>query len=171
MARYPDIHAGQQITAQTLRGLQFELALKDVATVRPSDPNVDPDPDLQFTLEPNARYHVEFFVQYLTNDVARFKTTWSVPAGAQGLKRVQGLGDAVDGGGDGAGLMRSSVHGFGTIVRYGWRDGDSQAWVEESGSIITSGGGTLSFNWAQNATSTYNTEVSAYSFARLQRVG
>ena len=166
MSRYPEIRAGQRITGEMLTGIQFEEVVKQAATIRASDPNVDPDPDLQFTLEANASYHVEFFIQYLTNSTANFKTSWTVPTGASGLRRCLGLKLGVDEQGD----MRSSVHGFGTLVTYGYRSSNSQVFLTESGIVTTSAGGTLALNWAQNATAAYDTEVSAFSYARLKRV-
>ena len=63
-----------------------------------------------------------------------------------------------------------AVHGFSTICRYGDRPSSSQLWLQESGIITTSAGGTLSFDWAQNGSDSFATEVSAFSYARLKRV-
>lgn len=181
MSRYPEIRAGQRITGAMLTGMQFEEIVKQAATVRASNPNISPDPDLQFTLEANATYHVEFFIQYSTSSTAMFKCSWSVPSGASGLRRRMGAGNFKF---DGSTANNSSsvvddgtwtdvaigVHGFSTVCRYGDRPGSSQTHFQESGIVTTSAGGTLSFDWAQNATDSFSTEVSAFSYARIKRV-
>ena len=177
--RYPDYRPGQVLTGQGLAGLQFETALKEAATIRADSSPVRLDPELRFTLEPYSVYHAEFFVQYRADQDSLFKTSWLTPDGATGLKRCQGLnyqspgGVPGDNGNDeGQGYMRSSVHFFLTFVHYGFRSGNAQAWCEESGIIRTAGaGGELRLQWGQSAPGGFPTEVSAFSFARLAKIG
>ncbi len=179
MARYPDIRAGQRITGALLQGMQFEEVVKQAATQRASDANVSADPDLQFTLEANATYHVEFFIQYTTGSTALFKTDWSVPSGASGLRRVMGPnafttvgGSTAQNGGSSAeySISRWGVHGFSTLCRYGYRSDGGQNAILETGVVTTSNAGTLALRWAQNASNAAATEVSAFSYGRLKRV-
>lgn len=178
MSRYPEIRAGQRITGRMLTGIQFEEVVKQAATTRASNTTISPDPDLQFTLEPNATYHVEFFVQYTTSSVAMFKCSWSVPSGASGLRRRGGGADVKSGtstpnNSDGPGNwtdMAWAVHDFDTVCKYGDRPSDPQTWLTESGIVTTSAGGVLSFDWAQNASDSFPAEVQAFSYARLKRV-
>jgi len=178
VSRYPEIRAGQRITGQMLTGMQFEEVVKQAATIRADDPVASPDPDLQFELEGNATYHVEFFIQYSTSSAAMFKTEWGVPSGASGLRRRIGAPNTKF---DGTTANNSSsdgtwtdvviaTHGLTGLIRYGDRPGSSQTYLQESGVVITSAAGTLSFNWAQNAADGFATEVSAFSYARLKRV-
>jgi len=171
VSRYPEIRAGQRITGQMLTGMQFEEVVKQAATIRSSDPNLTADPDLRFELEGNATYHVEFWIQYSTDSTADFKTDWQVPTGATGLKRRAGGKVGTDATNDGEWTdMAWAVHGFGTTVRYGDRLLSSQVFAVETGIIITADAGTLALRWAQNASSGGDTEVSAFSYARLKRV-
>lgn len=179
MSRYPEIRAGQRITGAMLAGIQFEEVVKQAATIRQGNPNISPDPDLQFVLEANATYHVEFFIQYSTSTTGMFKCSWTVPSGASGLRRrgggdrflVNGTSDNVSSSGGVWTDFGWSVHGFGTVVRYGDRSGTGQTWLSENGIVTTSAGGTLSFDWAQNADDgAFATEVSAFSYGRIKRV-
>ncbi|EHN78576.1 hypothetical protein SMCF_1884 [Streptomyces coelicoflavus ZG0656] len=177
--RYPDFRSGQVLTGRDLAGVQFETVMKQSGTQRADNAPVRMDPELRFMLEPYSVYHAEFFVQYMTDSVALFKTSWLTPDGAMGLKRCQGLNYQSPGGvpgdngnDDGQGYMRSSVHFFLTFVHYGFRSGNAQAWCEESGIIRTAGaGGELRFQWGQSMQSGFPTEVSAFSFARLAKIG
>lgn len=171
MSRYPEIRAGQRITGQMLTGIQFEEVVKQAATIRSADPTVSADPDLQFTLEANATYHVEFFIQYSTTDGADIKMDWSVPSGASGLRRTAGGKVGTNSTSDGEWTdMAWRVVNFDTLSRYGDRPGSSQTFAWETGVITTSSGGTLALRWAQNASDAGDTEVSAFSYGRLKRV-
>lgn len=178
MSRYPEIRAGQRITGAMLTGIQFEEIVKQAATVRANDATVSSDPDLQFTLEANATYHVEFYIQYTTG-TGLFKTDWSVPSGASGLRRVMGPnafnsvgGSTAQNGGSNAEytVSRWGVHGFTTLCRYGYRSDGGQNTVLETGIVTTSSAGTLALRWAQNATNATAAEVSAFSYGRIKRV-
>lgn len=178
MSRYPDIRAGQRITGALLQGMQFEEVVKQAATQRASNPNATADPDLQFELEANATYHVEWFIQYSTSSTAMFKTEWGIPSGASGLRRRIGAANTLFNGttannssSDGTWTdVAIATHGLTGVIRYGDRPGSSQTYLHESGVVTTSNAGTLSFNWAQNASDSFATEVSAFSYGRLKRV-
>jgi hypothetical protein len=173
MSRYPEIRAGQRITGQLLTGIQFEEVVKQAATIRSGTgaSTYANDPDLQFTLEANATYHVEFWLQYACG-AGLLKTEWTVPAGASGLKRRGGISsDQIAGSAESdAQKISWGVHGFGTDLIYGQRSGSSQTFGWETGIVTTSAGGTLALAWAQNVDNAAATEISAFSYARLKRV-
>lgn len=172
MPRYPEIRAGQRITGEMLTGLQFEEIVKQAATIRAGTTTLDTDPDLAFNLEPNATYHAEFFIQYLTDGTAKIKIAWETPSGATGLRRRIG-GDGGETASSGGGTFPSMAlgpHSFASEVQYGPRSGNGQSWAYESGTITTSSGGTLALSWAQVTSTGFSTEVSADSYARIKRV-
>ena len=173
MSRYPEIRAGQRITGAMLTGIQFEEVVKQAATIRSGTgaSAFANDPDLQFTLEANATYHVEFWIQYACG-AGLLKTEWGVPSGASGLKRRGGLSSDQVAGEDESDAQKISwgVHGFATDLVYGRRTGSSQTFGWETGIITTSAGGTLALRWAQNADNAAATEVSAFSYGRIKRV-
>lgn len=178
MSRYPEIRAGQRITGAMLTGIQFEEVVKPVATSRGLTTSVSLDPDLQFTLEGNATYHVEYFVQYAApTSGGKIKTNWTVPSGADGLRRrIGGDGASVASSGSGAwntatvDAVAQGVHAFSTEVQAGVRSGGGQMWMYETGVISTTNGGVTGLAWAQATSNASATEVSAYSYARLKRI-
>lgn len=167
MSRYPEIRAGQRITGEMLTGMQFQEVVKQSATSRSNTSTMTPDPDLQFEVEGSAIYVVEFFINYIAEDTPGFKASISVPAGASGLRRVQGLTPSVTGG---IGDMRSGVEEFPTGVTYGKWTGGKQAWVEENVTVFTSSAGTVAYSWAQNNPNGTATQVAATSYARMKRI-
>lgn len=187
MSRYPEIRAGQRITGELLTGMQFEEIVKQSGTSR-NTATMTADPELQFQLEANAVYYVEWHINYVCGK-DRFKVDWIVPSGATGLKRVLGpdhhgtntsTGDPLSTDAEGVvrvnagdGGVRLGVHGFGTDIWYGGRPDGNQVTFTETGTVITGGtAGTLALSWSKVA-ATDGAEfatVASYSYARLKRV-
>lgn len=158
MAKYPNITAGQRLTAELLSSMLPLVVVKPATTERASTTTLTIDPDLQFDGEAGATYLVEFNLMPAaligTSDVnpGGFMTEWSVPSDASGLKNVLGpASDATqDSSADGI-TMRAGVHQFNTDVRYaGVRNGNNLAYlVQEFGIVTLVTAGTIGLSWAQ----------------------
>jgi len=161
VATYPPISAGQRITAGLLTAMLPNVIVKPTTTARASTTTFANDPDLQTTLAANAQYYVEFRLMAAALSTADFRTQWTVPTGASGLKGVMGPagGSTPDNNGDNL-TVRLGVHQFGTAVVYqGARNDNTLAFYVNEWGVITTGaaGGTLALAWAQgtsNATAT-----------------
>lgn len=167
MSRYPEIRAGQRITGNMLTDMQFQEVVKQSATSRANTTIRTIDPDLQFEVEGNAIYIIEFFLNMVVEDVAGISCEIAVPAGASGLRRVQGLTQSVL---TGIGDMRSQVQPFNVGVTYGKWAGGNQTFVEECVTLFTDSPGTVGYAWGQVSSSATATQMSATSYARMKRV-
>ncbi|MEU3826442.1 hypothetical protein AB0F36_14155 [Streptomyces sp. NPDC029080] len=131
------------------------------------------DPDLTVQLDANATYHVEMHLHHAATDAVRFRTAWTVPAGATGNKSAMGPDQGVilsstSTGGTG----RWGVHGFTTACIYGNRDSAAaQAYAHEEAIVTTVSAGTLALQWAQVTTSaTAAARLAAGSSMRVTRL-
>ncbi|MFE1205636.1 hypothetical protein ACFW5V_28530 [Streptomyces sp. NPDC058762] len=169
MSVYPTIRAGQRITAGLLTSMLPIEAYKRSTLTRTATTVTADDPDLQFALEANAVYFVEFFVHYQAPAAELIKTTWSVPADAVGLRSAWGVASGVataDPSGDG----RWGVHAFTTTCTYGTRNSASQTMLYETGQVETTSAGTVAFQWAQNTSGLSGVQVCSGSYGRAKRL-
>lgn len=170
MPQYPNVLAGQRITADLMLSMLPTFVVKPANTDRASTATPADDPDMTVQLEANAVYHIEIFVHYAAITAAGFQTTWNVPAGASGLKWSFGSGstqvarDNVP--------MRVGVHGLTVVCEYG--DGASasnQLGAFEQGVVTTTNAGTFALSWSQAASNATATRVGSGSFLRVTRLG
>lgn len=171
MSTYPDIPVGP-LTADLLRRMLPTYIVKAGATSRPSSTALDPDPDLVLPVEANGVYEIEMKLTMSAYDAADIKTSWSVPAGTTGNRRIIGPSTvALDANADNI-TMRSGTHATtGTVVYNGVRNGTNQFSVIEFG-LITIGGtaGSITLLWGQNATSVNPSIVAGTSYIKATRV-
>lgn len=172
MATYPQILAGQRITAGLLTSMQPQQFWKSAHTDRASTTTVADDTDLMATLEANATYRIIFRLHYAAIDAARFKTQWRVPSGASGTRTAVGPDQGVilsstSSGGTG----RWGVHAFTTACTYGTRDNAANlcSAVEEA-VVTTTSSGVLAIQWAQATASTTATRLGAGSSLFVERL-
>jgi hypothetical protein len=186
--QYPQIAAGDELTAALLMSMLPRIVNKPNNTTRSSVTVPAIDPDLQMELEPNATYFVEFHLHYAAVNAEKFRTDWTVPTGATGNRCIIGMGDDgyswtttenIGGGTNGATdanasnntLARFGVHGYGTDVTYGTRDHvTNQCYALETATVVTSSGGTLGLNWAQGTSGSTGTTLFATSLMRVTRL-
>ncbi|MCX4232799.1 hypothetical protein [Streptomyces ortus] len=149
---------------------------KAASTDRGSTTTLTADPDLTFTLAANAVYIVEFHLFVGSGATGLMTTDWTVPSGATGFKALTGpastaagdggahnLGDDVNG--------RFGVHGFATTATYGYRNANTNLLhAIETGTVITTTGGTCTLRWAQAVSNATNTRMGLGSWARATRI-
>lgn len=172
MSQYPTILAGQRITSSLLNSMLWVEVWKTANTDRQSTTTFADDPDLTVTLDANATYRVEMFLHFAALDVARFKTSWTVPSGATGNRSAVGpdQGTILSGTSSG-GQGRWGVHAFTTSCTYGTRDSaTNQCFAQEEATVVTSSAGTLALQWAQATSNATATRLAAGSYMRVRRI-
>src|SRR5690606_8411480 len=90
MPKFPPTPAGTRIDAALLQSMLPEVIVKPSTSDRASTTTLTIDPDLQFEGLAGATYLVEFNLMPAAIQAAGFRTEWSVPADASGLKNVLG---------------------------------------------------------------------------------
>ncbi|TDD88350.1 hypothetical protein [Actinomadura rubrisoli] len=172
MSTYPQIAAGQRITAALLTSMLPTEIVKAANTDRVNN-TFSADPELTIALDASAVYRVEFDLLAGGTTTADIQTRWAVPAAASGLKSVIGPGStAAEGNADNV-AMRTGVHGFTTTVVYsGVRNATGNLFrIWETAVLTTAGAGTLSLEWAQATTNATASRISAGSLLRVKRIG
>lgn len=175
MSTYPPIAAGQRITAGLLTSMLPIEVVKQAHTDRTNTTVLTLDPELQMTLAANATYFVEFFVLAGGSTTGDLKTNWQTPAGASGLKSVEGpaTGSTANSNADNS-TVRIGVHGFDTDIAYNaLRNGTGLLFRVYEHAVVTTAGtaGVCGLRWSQNAVDATNaTRVAAGSFMRVKRV-
>jgi hypothetical protein len=167
MAKYPVLFAGQRFTASLAGQMEPDYYRKLTSTTRQSNAGSSSDPDLSVPVAAGGVYIVEFYIKYVTTTAAGFRTLWNVPSGTTGNRQVQGLADpALD-------ATRSGVHGFGTQIAYGSRNGITlQTWAYEWAEVsVGATAGAVALGWGQNASTAVATAVVNGSFARSVQIG
>lgn len=169
MSQYPVLYAGRRLTSGLLSSMLPTEAYKRSTLTRTATTVTADDPDLQFALEANAIYFVEFFVHYQAPSAELIKTTWNAPADAVGLRSAWGPASSVvatDPSGDG----RWGIHAFTTTCVYGTRNSASQTMLIETGQVETTSAGTVAFQWAQNTSGLTGVQVCSGSYGRAKRL-
>lgn len=137
------------------------------------------DPDLTCLLDANAVYRIEFTLHYAAIDLVsgspagRFRTQWTVPAGASGFRSAVGpdQGQVLSGTSSG-GQGRWGVHQFGTACTYGDRnDNTLLCYAQEEATVVTTTAGTVALQWAQAVTNATSTVLGQGSTLRVTRIG
>ncbi len=169
--QYPQIAAGDELTADLLMSMLPRIINKSSNTTRTSTTTFSDDPDLTMQVEANATYFVEFHLHYASLDAAKFKTEWTVPSGSTGNKCVIGPGSTANQADVDNVSGRYGVHGFATDVTYGTRNSTvSQAYALETATLITTNAGTLAIRWAQATSNASDTTLYATSLMRVTRI-
>lgn len=171
MPTYPQLVAGQRITADLLTSMQPVNLWKAGTTNRSATTTLVDDPDLTVPLVANAVYRVVVYLHYAATNTAAFKTQWTVPSGATGNRSAVGPDQGVTLGSSSGGQGRFGVHAFNTAVIYGTRNSTTlQCVALEEGTIFTTSAGTLAIQWAQGTSDASVTSLSAGSSLHLQRL-
>ncbi len=172
MSQYPDIGASEDFTVETLRQMIPNYVIKSNSESRASTTTATDDSDLTFSVEANATYHVKFNVFAAAVTASDIKTSWTVPTGAGGLRKVSGPGStAADGSADNV-AGKFGVHGFTTEITYsGVRNSNTlQFWIYEEALLIVSGtAGNCAIKWAQ-ATSGGTATIVYASWVEYRRI-
>jgi hypothetical protein len=162
--------AGRTASAATPLGIP-RFAYKTANTDRTSSTLTD-DPELTMQLDANAVYRVEFHLLHAAVNTARFRTAWTVPAGAVGTRSALGPDQGVilsstSSGGQG----RWGVHAYSTACIYGSRDDNTLlCYSIETSTVITSAAGTCALQWAQQTASATASRLAQGSFMQVTRI-
>lgn len=170
--QYPQIAAGDELTADLLMSMLPRCINKPNDTARQNTATPADDPDLTMQLEANATYFVEFHIHYAAVDAAQFRTDWTVPSGASGNRCVLGMSPSnlTNTNADNA-TGRYGVHAYATDVTYGTRNhATNQAYALETATVVTTSAGTLALRWAQLTSNAGFTTVFSTSFMRVTRL-
>lgn len=172
MSQYPQITAGQRITAALLLSMLPIDLYKTANTTRASTTTLANDPDLTMTLDANAVFSVEMHLFYAAVDAERMKTAWAAPSGATGFRTCVGPDQGVIlSAGSSGGQGRWGVHNFNTASTYGTRNSTTLlCYALERGVVTTTSGGTLALQWAQGTSGTTGAVLSVGSYARVKRI-
>lgn len=172
MSRYPVLYGGQRPTADLLTAMMPDEYYKVGNTDRAATTTLADDPDLTCTLEANAVYRVAFYLHFAALDAARFKTAWTVPAGATGNRSAVGPDQAaILSGTSSGGQGRWGVHAYTTACTYGNRnDAVLQCFALEESILTTSSAGTLALQWAQATSNATATRLAAGSYMSVKRL-
>jgi hypothetical protein len=169
---FPDIRPPQHITAGFLRSMLPLVAWKPGNTDRANTATVADDPDLVLALAAGATYLVEALLMPAATTTANFKTAWTVPNSATGLKAVDGPSSTASNANADQITVRRGVHQFGTEILYsGVRNNNTLSFgVYEWGLITTSSAGNWALAWSQGTSNATATRLFGGSFVRAQRV-
>lgn len=172
MSQYPDIAASDDLTVEMLRAMIPNFVVKGTSETRASTTTLADDTDLLFPVTAGEQYVIKFHICASAILAADIQTSWNVPAGTSGLKRILGPGStATDASADNI-SMRCGVHNPGTAVTYsGVRNSNALAFtvLEEAVLTITTTG-TVAFRWAQATSNATGSIVFSSSWAEYRRI-
>jgi hypothetical protein len=162
---------GNGLTVTAGKGYKT-YARKTAAESLASNTTPQNDDHITFTLAASAVYDLRAYLAVTGASAADFKTQWAFtgPASAGNHTNRYALGPAASDTDVTDGNMRSTRHTWGSSVVYG-TDGTNTTHIEEGGLLDTlAGSGTITLQWAQNASNAASTVVSTSSYAILERL-
>lgn len=169
--QYPIWAAGDDITAAKLMEMIPRVISKSADEGRDTTTTLANDSELLMTLEANATYFVEFFINAAAIDAAKIKTAWTVPSGATGSRNVIGPGSTANQASMDNVSMRAGTHNFTTSVTYGTRNSAVNGfYIQETAVVVTTSSGTCALQWAQAASDGTDTTIYARSLMRATRL-
>lgn len=160
--------AGMLVTADRLNAHAPIYVFKGADEERTNSSTPAPDSILTLDLG-EGLWQVEAFFDFSgTSGSAGLRTAWSTTMSTISIRRVAGPAagstDRINT------SMWYAVHGMGTEVRYGNRQGTglrSQAWE----SMVLQGPGNLTLLWSQVSSSSDVTRLAGGSYIRAERIG
>lgn len=174
MSQYPLIAAGAPLTGNLLRAMLTQDVVKQATTSRASDITVDDDPELAFPVLAGATYEATAYLFISGQTTAGFRSSWAVPAGTTGNRRVDGPGSAASQTDADNIAVRRGVHLMSSEIVYSnvRNSGSLHVEVFERFRIaIAATAGDVTLRWAQGASSATATNLNADSYIQYRRVG
>lgn len=165
-SQYPQVFAGQTLTAATLQSFAPFTVVKAADTSRATNTTLSADPDLQFAVAASAVYYWWLFIDYEggTQNASDITVGWSVPTGTtmRWTRAALTLAGAAD-----VGVLstESGTPSFGTNGA-----GNSRTIKAEGTLTSSTTPGTASFQWAQHTSNGTATIVHAGSGLTVVRV-
>ncbi|MFD4527862.1 hypothetical protein ACFWP7_28810 [Streptomyces sp. NPDC058470] len=167
MPIYPDVHAGQRVTADILRAMIPEQVTKSTTETVTSSTTLQNDDELFLSAVANATYEVEMWLLHSSGTTGRFKGGWTVPASSTFAWGVHGAASTATTSPATDVLMqiRTSVE---NISLGGANLSGTAAYIR--GTLITAGtAGTLQFQFAQVTSDAAATQVRNGSVLKIKR--
>src|SRR4249920_332118 len=131
------------------------------------------DDHLTFTLAASSVYELRAYLSVSGSAGGDFKTQWAFTGPASGGNHTTryAVGPPITSSDVTDSNLRSSRHAWGASATYGL-DGSNTSHIEEGGLLDTTAGGsgTITLQWAQNASVATSTVVSTGSYAILERL-
>lgn len=170
---YPDFRAGQRLTAELLRGMQWQSVEQGSAqTVNNSATLVDTN--LSVTLPASSTWMFRLFVAYTTSDTgddSDLRFAWSVPPNGTVARWTQGYGANGSGGTNDFTSVNFRRPATDTNVRIGASgSGDTNSYYEW-GVFLAGDGGAFVLQFAQWSATSVDTSVTASSRLDYLRIG
>jgi hypothetical protein len=172
MPVYPNLLAGQRITAAMLESMQPLWIGKTVTTDRPSTTTITADPELVLPVEANAEYIFEFYLRISGVQAGGIDIQPTTPTGGTGSYSCTRLtADATADTGQAVETRTSTRLLFNVETEFSPVSTTAHQVLEGSGRLITAGtSGNFSIDWAQNASNATATSMHSDSWIQLTRV-
>jgi hypothetical protein len=152
---------------------QQSYVRKAATTGRASTTTLADDPHLTFSLAASGVYELRAYLAAAGAAAGDFKTAWNVTGAASGgshtTRSTHGPTTAVTDS-TAATALRTSRHSLATAAAYGVDGTNTSAIQEQMVLDTTPGSGTVTLQWAQNASSATSTTLSTDSWAVLVRL-
>jgi len=172
MARYPEILAGNRITAQLLDSMLPDIVIKPANETVTSSTTLQNDDDLFVSVEANAQYEMSLRLLHDSdnNAAADVKTGWTGPSGATMFWGGHGANVAETGTSGTITAVNMETHLINETMTFG--GGDSSGTYAIIGGVLTtsSTAGTLQLQWAQNTSNPIASTVRAGSVLSVRRI-
>lgn len=167
MSVYPNLLAGQRITAALLESMQPLWIGKTVTTDRASTTTISADPELVLPVEANAEYVFEYYWRVSGITAGGIDIQVSVPTGATGSYSTTRLAaDQAD-----TGTRTSTRIAFNVETEFSTPSTSAHQVIGGFGRVITgSTAGNVSIDWAQNASNATASSMHSDSWISLRRV-
>lgn len=169
MSQYPQILAGQTVTAELLMSMLPLDAAKTVSTSRASNATATADPELQVQVEANAEYEFTAFIRYSGGTTGDLKCGFTGPSGSSGSWGARTMSTTATVATDSSDAIRTPL---GSTKSIGCISTTAGQTFTAKGRLITSGSaGTFSFDWAQDVSNATATVIESDSYFTLRRIG
>jgi hypothetical protein len=173
MARYPEILAGNRITAQLLDSMLPDVVVKAANETVTSSTTLQNDDELFVSVEANAQYEVSLRLLHDSDNTAAadVKMSWTGPSGATMFWGGHGANVAESGASSGTiTATNMETHLINETMTFG--GGDSTGTYAILGGVLvtSSTAGTLQYQWAQNTSNAIASTVRAGSTLSVRRI-
>jgi len=179
MTVFPDIEVGDLVTADLLDSMLPKTFVKASATPRNTTTTLADDPELSGIALAVGTYEIEVVGSFslTTTATQKIQTKWAFSgtwSGATTRRMCIGAGQTQTTAPTGVTEANLQSVPLTTAVVYDTAAGTGSGYTtfrEFSGSVVVTGAGSFSLQWAQSASSGNNTTLQEDSYIRVRRVG
>lgn len=167
---YPTVAAGQKVTAQNLRDMQWQSVDQGTQQDVISSTTLV-NSNLTMTAVAGATYMYRLLISYVAAQAGGLQAAWTAPTNASVVRFTTGIGDASTGSADTQTAVNFRRPGTGTGVDVGAAGASFGHSYWEMGTILGGDGGTVTFQFAQAHSTATNTSVTGSSRLDWIRIG